>query len=1047
MPTDKGDLSFGLLARARCLAIAATCWALLLVSPLARSETPAEHAMALVEGEDLQKIGAYLAQPGVNVNDHPGGVKTLLDYAAERNLVKVAQYLLDHGADVNVLTQRAEDKMVNRPGISPLCRAAYFNGLEVMELLLRNGASVNSAKGTQSPLICAAFRGNLKAAEMLVEHGADVNHEYGPYDTASSRAIQQGHVDVARYLLSHGASLQPGDVNYAAIAGSPELVDIALVGHPTKEMRNSALASAAANGRVDEPTRQRMLKSLLAQGADPDAAQNGLPNGVMNQAFSADTAAFLLDNGANSSGKLTGFDLAAAFVCTGANQDPLPLLRMLVARHLDFSSPGVARMGPLGCATEAGRIEVIDYLTNHGASMTWPDSHGFVPIFYAKTRIVIEDLMRHGADLNQPMQQRKPDGGLQPVPQRTPLSNAIESHQWDTMALLVSMGADVRSRGATYLAMVAVNGPLGTVGILLDAGIDINGTNDDKETALMAAVRAERQDGVQLLLDHGADANVQNRIGRTALHLAVEAGNVEMVKLLLAHGADRSIGYGDGVTPLVEARTEDLRQLLAGPGATGLTDGMSVGDRQDCAMALSVSLPNGSQSGSDSIVRDPGEDWGYLDSGNAAVWISIAGRSYLKAISDDAGYLARVDSDGVERIVCEYINDARHGAALRPLTEYERLQARAQRDSRSVSYESAQLQGLRGAVAILEASRRSVDPVPLQFNSDDNLLGDAALSHRDDILQYYLDHGVDPNLKWVDHSTASGNPGASAHAAPLFTAVRGGSERSVDLLLAHGAQPDAAESRNPESKPAIAVAVLTRSPAVAEALLSHGANPDIPPGPVPTSGLGMYRLFHNELGGEVNQWVHGILFNSKEPAHDLVSTANVMFRHGAAPDPWLYTVLTELRLWPRQVSLSAELGPGVEPAPDSEQVRKVADGIRASYPPIASLLDVALHYRDGPRCAAATSPNEIQYCLPKSLQSAEAELKLRHAQLRAQGSDGAALDTAERQWIRQRDESCGVKEIGGVTETGWSAYVLSDPARAQCVLEQTRERVLALRSQ
>jgi ankyrin repeat protein len=81
--------------------------ALLFVSVSARAETPAEHAMALVQSEDLQEIGAYLAQPGVGINDRPGDVKTLLDYAAEQNRVKVAQYLLDRGAEVNTLTQRA----------------------------------------------------------------------------------------------------------------------------------------------------------------------------------------------------------------------------------------------------------------------------------------------------------------------------------------------------------------------------------------------------------------------------------------------------------------------------------------------------------------------------------------------------------------------------------------------------------------------------------------------------------------------------------------------------------------------------------------------------------------------------------------------------------------------------------------------------------------------------------------------------------------------------------------------------------------------------
>jgi uncharacterized protein YecT (DUF1311 family) len=101
----------------------------------------------------------------------------------------------------------------------------------------------------------------------------------------------------------------------------------------------------------------------------------------------------------------------------------------------------------------------------------------------------------------------------------------------------------------------------------------------------------------------------------------------------------------------------------------------------------------------------------------------------------------------------------------------------------------------------------------------------------------------------------------------------------------------------------------------------------------------------------------------------------------------------------------------------------VSDGIRASPPPVAGLLDVTLRYRDAPPCDASTASEELQYCLPKSLHS------------------------AQRNWIRQRDKSCGVEEITRATEAGWLAYVLSDIAKAQCVLQHTRERVTALQTQ
>ena len=72
--------------------------------------------MALVGSQDLEKISAYLAQPGVGINDRPDDFKTLLDFAAERNLVNVAQYLIDRGADVNAMPQGDKHGHTNPAG-------------------------------------------------------------------------------------------------------------------------------------------------------------------------------------------------------------------------------------------------------------------------------------------------------------------------------------------------------------------------------------------------------------------------------------------------------------------------------------------------------------------------------------------------------------------------------------------------------------------------------------------------------------------------------------------------------------------------------------------------------------------------------------------------------------------------------------------------------------------------------------------------------------------------------------------------------------------
>jgi ankyrin repeat protein len=181
----------------------------------------------LVDSQDLGKIDAYLKQPGVGIDDRPDDFQTLLDFAAERNQVKVAQYLIDHRADVNG-TPQGKQASSNPAGTTPLCRAADFNALETLDLLIRRGADVNSLPGRASTLTYAARMGNLKAVDILLAHGADINQTFGMNQSAISLALQSGRVDVAHYLASHGATLGASGLYLATQAGSPDLVGLAL---------------------------------------------------------------------------------------------------------------------------------------------------------------------------------------------------------------------------------------------------------------------------------------------------------------------------------------------------------------------------------------------------------------------------------------------------------------------------------------------------------------------------------------------------------------------------------------------------------------------------------------------------------------------------------------------------------------------------------------------------------------------------------------------------------------------------------------------------
>jgi len=74
--------------------------------------------------------------------------------------------------------------------------------------LLDLGANINARGGTlATPLQAAAFNGNMRILNLFLSHGADVNIKGGFYGGALSAALAQKHKDVVKVLISDGSEL------------------------------------------------------------------------------------------------------------------------------------------------------------------------------------------------------------------------------------------------------------------------------------------------------------------------------------------------------------------------------------------------------------------------------------------------------------------------------------------------------------------------------------------------------------------------------------------------------------------------------------------------------------------------------------------------------------------------------------------------------------------------------------------------------------------------------------------------------------------------
>jgi ankyrin repeat protein len=172
----------------------------------------------------------------------------------------------------------------------------------------------------------------------------------------------------------------------------------------------------------------------------------------------------------------------------------------------------------------------------------------------------------------------------------TALHVAAAGHRVEICNALLAAGADVnadgnhrRSRPLHYAADGAVGAAswnaarqVKTIGVLLDAGADIDAVDKNGATALHRAVRTRCAAAVKLLLERGADGKVFNKPGSTAFHLAVQntgrggSGSAaameaqrEIIGIFMAHGARPSLKDARGRTVLDWARSERVREWLA----------------------------------------------------------------------------------------------------------------------------------------------------------------------------------------------------------------------------------------------------------------------------------------------------------------------------------------------------------------------------------------------------------------------------------------------------------------------------------------------------
>jgi ankyrin repeat protein len=143
---------------------------------------------------NLDQVRRCLDKEPGSINSFASDGYFPLGLAAFFGKLEIVQYLLDHGADVNLAAK-------NSARVTALHGAVTRGAAEIVEFLLDHGANPNALQESGfAPLHSAAAAGQEAIARLLVEHGADVSPRSDQGKTPYDYAIERDKPAVAEWL-------------------------------------------------------------------------------------------------------------------------------------------------------------------------------------------------------------------------------------------------------------------------------------------------------------------------------------------------------------------------------------------------------------------------------------------------------------------------------------------------------------------------------------------------------------------------------------------------------------------------------------------------------------------------------------------------------------------------------------------------------------------------------------------------------------------------------------------------------------------------------
>jgi ankyrin repeat protein len=267
---------------------------------------------------------------------------------------------------------------------------AAFGAPETMDALIETGVSLDMMnKRGQNPACVAARYGNLEMVKYLDQRGVDIkslNDKEGPIHgyggSAIDWAIYNDHLDVVKYLFEHGAEFSysiedepdSGSLAYAAQSG---LDVLKYVYENSKEISNESIANAMTQSIYGDRVSNLAYLAEKYSVSDEEVFGDFIAECCLSPFPSASVklamVKILVENGmgvrAVNGNDDSENEAYGPCLIYPARSNRLEIMSYLTEHGADVNAVDVFGDSPIKASIDSGNLDALKYLVEHGADL------------------------------------------------------------------------------------------------------------------------------------------------------------------------------------------------------------------------------------------------------------------------------------------------------------------------------------------------------------------------------------------------------------------------------------------------------------------------------------------------------------------------------------------------------------------------------------------------------------------------------------------------------------------------------------------------------